>query len=266
MTLRVTFDTNTFDKVVRPARYPQDPSRQEFAAIHEAIKNGELLGFISETIITLEGIGKDQRATVFGTTGLQKRNEQISDDTFQITLTTDQPARAPIHIKQAERFVAAFDLGLRVLGAPRVGLPRVENGPYAKETSEELPERLDRFFNIMRAIEARDLGHPRTLAIAAMWADRAPNQHWYNVLGEAKDIHETREVARAIAEWSDADSVGAHYAYGNDLFCTLDVAAGEAKRGQSATLDAVNRRWLLSDFGIKFVSLHELATILQESD
>jgi hypothetical protein len=266
MTLRATFDTNTFDKVVRPAKYPQDPSRQEFADLHEAIKNGRLLGFISETIITLEGIGKDQRATVFGTTGLQKRNTQISDDTFEITLTTEQPARAPIHIKQAERFGAAFDLGFRVLGAPRVGMPRVENGPYVQQASEALSERLDRFFNIMRAIEARDLGHPRVLAIAARWADRAPNQHWYHMLGEAKDIHETREVARAVAEWSDADSVGAHYAYGNDLFCTLDVAAGEGKRGQSAILDATNRQWLSSDFGIKFVSLHELATIVQQSD
>jgi hypothetical protein len=95
----------------------------------------------------------------------------------------------------------------------------VEGDFYAIETPGDLPERLDRFFNILQAIEARGLGSPRLMAIAKRWADRtAPNEHWYRVLGAAKDIHETREVGRAVAEWSDADSIGAHYGYKNDLF------------------------------------------------
>ena len=51
MTLRVTFDTNTFDKVVRPSVYAGDPHYSECVAIHEALKRGDVLGFISETII-----------------------------------------------------------------------------------------------------------------------------------------------------------------------------------------------------------------------
>jgi hypothetical protein len=82
------------------------------------------------------------------------------------------------------------------------------------------------------------------------------------VLGKAKDIHEVREVGRAIAEWSDADSLAAHYGYGNDLFCTLDVAAGEGRRGDAAILDTENRRWLSSNYSIKFGSLSDLAAIL----
>ena len=79
------------------------------------------------------------------------------------------------------------------------------------------------------------------------------------MLSTAKDIHETREVGRAVAEWSDADSIGAHYAYNNHLFCTLDVAAGEGRRGDPAILDADNREWLSSNFGIKFGSITDLA-------
>src|SRR5258707_15467978 len=115
------------------------------------------------------------------------------------------------------------------------GVPRLD------ETPEALKQRLDRYFNILRAIEARGLGSPRVMAIAERWADRAPNEPWYRLLGTAKDIHETREVGRAVAEWSDADSIGAHYGYGNDLLCTLDVAAGEGRRGDAAILDADNR-------------------------
>lgn len=261
MTLRVTFDTNAFDKVVRPSVYARDPNYADFTAVHDALKRGDLLGFISETIITYEGIGKDDRAPVFGTTDLRSRTEQLSDDTFQITLTPEQTARKPVHAKQAERFVAAFDLGIQLLGAPRTGMPRVEGNFYVPETQEGLEQRLDRFFNIMRAIESRDLGSPRVMAIAERWAERAPNAPWYRCLGTARDIHETREVGRAIAEWSDADSIGAHYGYGNDLFCTLDVAAGEGRRGDPAILDAENRKWLSLEFGIRFASLRDVAAL-----
>jgi hypothetical protein len=258
--LRVTFDTNTFDKVVRPSVYPNDPSYPDLVVVHEALKRGDVVGFISETIITLEGLGKDQRAVVLGTTDLQRRTEQVSEDKFVITLTTEQAARQPLHPKQAERFVAAFDFGLRLLGTARIAMPRVEGDFYAFELPEALGERINRFHNIMRAIEARGLGLPRAMSIADRWADRAArNEPWYRVLSKAKDIHETREVGRAVAEWSDADSVGAHYAYDNNLFCTLDVAAGEGRRGDPAIFDTDNREWLSSNFGIKFGSITDLA-------
>jgi len=64
--LPVTFDTNAFDKVVRPSVYAKDPNYPDFVTVHNALKRGDLLGFVSDTIITLEGIGKDQRAVVFG--------------------------------------------------------------------------------------------------------------------------------------------------------------------------------------------------------
>jgi hypothetical protein len=264
MVLRVTFDTNTFDKVVRPNVYAKDPNHSELVAVHEALKRGDLFGFISETIITLEGLGKDQRAAVFGTTNLRSRIVQASEDTFVITLTPEQSARQPVHPKQAERFVAAFDFGIRLLGARRIGMPGVEGDFYVFETPEALTERLDRFFNILQAIEARGLGFPRAMEIAKRWADRAaPNEPWYRVLGSAKDIHERREVGRAVAEWSDADSIAAHYGYKNDIFCTLDLATAEGKRGDAAILDAESRAWLSSKFGIKFATLGDLATLFQ---
>ena len=120
---------------------------------------------------------------------------------------------------------------------PRVGKLSVAGDFYVSETEEALTRRLDKHFNILQAIEARGLGSSRVLAIAKCWADRAaPNEHWYRVLGTAKDVKETREVARAVAEWSDAESIGAHYAYGNDLFCTLDVAAPITRHGDALVL------------------------------
>jgi hypothetical protein len=124
--LRVTFDTNVFDKVTRPTVYPNDPNLQAITVIHEALKHAQIQGFISDTTITLEGIGRDDRATVFGSTQARSTIAQPADDTFSITLKTEQPDRKPVHPKQAERFLEAFRLGIRLLGAPRIGMPRAE--------------------------------------------------------------------------------------------------------------------------------------------
>jgi hypothetical protein len=82
---------------------------------------------------------------------------------------------------------------------------------------------------------------------------------WFKSLGKAEDIHETRAVGRAVAEWADGDSVAAHYGYRNDFFCTLDAGKGEGKRGDPAVLDAANRAWLSADYGIQFITIAELA-------
>jgi hypothetical protein len=169
----VTFDTNTFDKVVRPSVYPNDPSYPDFVVVHAALKRGDALGFISETIITLEGLGKDQRAQVLGTTDLQRRTEQVSEDKFVITLTTEQAARQPLHPKQAERFVAAFDFGLRLLGTARIGMPRVEGDFYAFEAPEALGGRLNRFHDIMRASPLSNLSCVSLSAFRAFFGSSA---------------------------------------------------------------------------------------------
>jgi hypothetical protein len=259
--LRVTFDTNVFDKVTRPAIFPKDADFQEMTIINEALKQGQVEGFISDTTITLEGIGIEDRATVFGSTYAPSSIAQTSEDTLTITARTEQPDRKPVHPLQAERLLAAFRLGIRLLGAPRIGMPRAEEQFYATEDSFALGERLDRFTSILRQIESRGLGSARAVKIAARFP-RPGMAPWFNALGAARNIHEKREVARAVAEWADADSIAAHYAYRNDFFCTLDSAKAETKRGDPAIFDAGNRAWLTEKFGIRFVTLVQLAELI----
>jgi hypothetical protein len=263
--MRITFDTNTFDKASRPTIYPQNPELQEMIVVHEALKRGDIQGFLSDTALTLEGITNDQRATVFGSTQTRSSLTQTAEDTFTITITPEQVDRAPLHPKQGERFIEAFSLGIRLLGAPRIGMPRAEEQFYAVEDAAMLGERLNRFFKLVREIEARGLGSSRAQGIAARFAGRESAQGpWFRALGAASDIHETREVARAVAEWADGDSVAAHYAYGNNIFCTLDGGKAETRRGEPAVLDVSNRAWLTEEFGIQFSTLGELAQWLQK--
>lgn len=262
--MRITFDTNTFDKVYRPSVYAKDPAFSDMVDIHEALRRGDLHGFICDTALTLEGIGVDQRAAVFGGTVTNSSMTQISEDTFSITIRPEQPDRRPVHPKQAERFREAFALGLRLLGAPRIGTPRAEEQFYAIEDTACLAERLDRFFDLAREIEGRGLGCRRAEILAASLAGNTPTLGpWFQGLGKAKDIHETREVGRAIAEWADGDSVAAHYGYRNEFFCTLDAGKGEERRGAPAILDANNRTWLTELYEVKFITIADLAEKLR---
>lgn len=265
MTLRVTFDTNTFDKASRPSVYAADPEYEDFVEIHEALKRGDLLGFICDTSLTLEGIGVDHRAKVFGGTTAQSSITRTAEDTFTITISPEQPDRLPVHPKQAERFREAFSLGIRLLGAPRIGMPRAEEEFYAIEEPMKLGERLNRFVDLCREIEVRGLGSKRAESVATRLAGNAqPGRPWFAGLGNARDIHEMREVARAVAEWADGDSIAAHYGYGNDYFCTRDAGKGENRRNDPAILDATNRMWLTAEFGIRFATISEIAAKLRK--
>jgi hypothetical protein len=230
--MRVTFDSNVYDKAVRLATYSKDPAFREMIVIHQALKERRIQGFICDTTMTLEGIGTDDRATVFGGTHARSSVAQTAEDTFTITSTTEQPDRRPVHPKQAERLIEAFRLGIRLLGAPRIGMSRAEEQFYVIEDPTMMAQRLDRYFTLLTQIEERGLGSARAMKLATRFTPSGTLQRpWFTALGAAKDIHKRREVARAVAEWADADSIAAHYGYGNDFFCTLDFAKAETKRG-----------------------------------
>ncbi len=83
--MRVTFDTNTLDKVARPERFPKDPQQAEFVKVHNAILAGKLKGYFSETIVTLEGIENKDRVSVLG--GMPLQSLARAKDVHEYALT-----------------------------------------------------------------------------------------------------------------------------------------------------------------------------------
>ena len=64
---------------------------------------------------------------------------------------------------------------------------------------------------------------------------------------------------RAFSEWADGDSIAAHIAYGLDIFCSDDVGNSNSI---SSVLDNANRAWLSETYGVRFMTLEELANSL----
>jgi hypothetical protein len=205
--MRVTFDTNTLDPILRPKL--AGAMRDDCLIIQRLLQSGRMEGFCSETMLTIEGGGADER----------ERNETVG------------------------RIRRAVEMGMRVLSAPRRGsVPThdLDGSFYFKDPdAASTALRLQRFATISKAIEARGLGFARVLK--------------HRRMGHPAD---TGKVARARAEWADGDSVAAHFAYGNDLFCTEDRAR---KAGRHSVMHAAQRAWLKRAFGVEFVSIAGLA-------
>lgn len=266
--LRVTFDTNTLDRIARPERFPKDQRQGDFYKIHRALKNGRLAGFFSETVLTLEGIEKVQRADVFDSTEIKTQiTDQVSADgkpTVSVIFTASQPARKPIHPETAARVKAAIQLGLRALRIPRNGLIEITDPSrkfFVQQSQSEQATRQKKTLEAAREIEKRDVGMSIIRQIGAKFATRANVlEPWYRSLVRAKDVHEENEVKRAISEWSDGDSLAGHIGYGIDLFCTEDRGR---RGGKASILNDENRLWASQKYGVQFVTLTELAKRLR---
>lgn len=270
--MKVTFDSNVYRHVTDPARFAGDPAHAAHRRIHRAIEKGEIEPFFCVTVATLEAVGRDARADYLAGERLRFEDEYRATNDGSgriegvITIGPDDAAHPGLPKPTEDWLRAALDLGFRFLAAPRIGQPRPAILQQAGTVNSEDGWGLfERFSEVVNAIEARGLGMAQLQAIAAQLNARYPLPidtsiaHWAARLRDATDLHERRAIARAVAEWSDADAVAAHLAYRCDIFCTED-------RGRSASAPSVlgpdARRWLATDYGLVIASANELAALL----
>jgi len=80
---------------------------------------------------------------------------------------------------------------------------------------------------------------------------------WYSSLDRANSSEEV-EIANAIAEWADGDTVAAHIGFQIGYLCTGDKGA---KAGNSI-FDSTQRAWLSATYGVQLLTISELAAIV----
>lgn len=268
--LTVTFDTNTLEAVVRPVIEPtQHGTETERTVVRAAIQTARILGFFSETIITVEGIKNAERSKLLGQTrvlsgasasGGRQRGLSVS---FQFSVGMRHAPRV-IDSRAVARVQAALELGIRPLRTPaRFGEQHLDQKDFPlfgpSLGTPEFESRMNKVHKMASEIERRGLGRAVAVELGKRFSERddvRDAELWHQGLGRARDEKERNGVARAISEWADGDSIAAHYGFGIRLFCTED--SGRTARGNSV-LAPVNRKWLSDEFGIRIVTFAELA-------
>lgn len=216
---------------------------------------------LSETMFTLEAVKKVDRHAFFAAYAgeLQVVETAKPDGTTAWEFRTPSGvAQPPLHPILESHLKDAIAMGFRLLRCHRLlaPKPKLPDTYYLAQGDETALDRAKRFGECSRALEAVGAGIAHVKAIGARYVNDP--MRWIDGLAAAPSA-ESEAVAKAIAEWADADSVAAHYAYGGDYFCTRDVASAA---GAGTALHPDQRKMLVSRFGIQFVSPEELAALL----
>ena len=283
MVLRVTFDTNVLDLACRPERFPKDHRQPQLQKVRDALAAGTIQGFYSVTMLTIEGIMREDRAEVFASTQINgqpetfsmTKNADLPDairhmvggadiETVEVKYVVEQSSRKPLHSEVVARMEAAKKLGVRVLkGVPRIGAYMIEDTNkefyLGNGEGEDLGAWIHKVHEVASEIEGRGLGLAQVKVLGQAMAARDPADAWFKALDGAKDIHEKRAVERAFGEWADGDAVAAHVAYGLNVFCSADVGKSNATK---SVLDPTSRAWLTATYGVEFMTFDDLLATL----
>jgi hypothetical protein len=220
-----------------------------------------MVGCLSETVFTLEAVKKIDRQAFFAAYAapLEVTETEKADGTiswaFQPASGVVQP---PLHPILESHLQDAIAMGFRLLHCPRIlaPKPKLPQSYYLADTNATAADRAARFAECSRELELLGAGIAHVKAIGARYSNDP--KRWIEGLAAAP-ASESAAIAKAVAEWADADSVAAHYAYEADYFCTRDVASAA---GTNTMLHPDQRAMLTSRFGVRFVFPEELAAIL----
>ncbi|MDE0184472.1 MAG: hypothetical protein OXP71_03315 [Candidatus Poribacteria bacterium] len=250
--MNVTFDSNVWEKVVGNAV-------SHYAKIKDKIRTGVIHPYICEIALSLEAIQNKLRTEFF-----EKYEPSIK---FRVVPTEDSKLNMGVSFKPNEelhpgfhprlkaKLLEAQDLGFRVLRMTRFGTVRPKNIPPAMYVDYGNEDEFWKYADL----QARCSEYIVTLGCG---------QAAYNQLKErfnlVKPVNKgipsefEKKFQEVIAEWVDGDLLSAHYASGNEWFCT-DDKAGNA--GIGSVFHSQNKVQVEKKFGIKIISSYDAARL-----
>jgi hypothetical protein len=241
--LHITFDSNVWRKVASPSSFPKEQSAAIFEKLNLLSRSREIVACLSETIFNLEGIEKIKRKRIIGDDrGKIERQKPTFDKNIcrsGFTIGPDLNAHPGSGDYLLKHLIDARISNFKILYCPRLGGSKNRDlleSDYLN-CSEEISSK---FSDTVSEIESWGCGKSQVVAIGHRFAE-----FWLDGL-QAAPASEQKNIEKAIAEWSDADSVAAHIAYGNDIFCTRDQAKSA---GSKSVFHASNITRLREKYG-----------------
>lgn len=253
--LKVTFDTNTFNEIT-------NPTCEGHVAICDALRARQIHGLFSEAVVVLDALLKQDKVDMVGSARIESESRESGPNSITISVGRRWPSK-PIPQQFLNKLHVVRSLGMRaMIGPRRLGDSLVargfDEGFYEPTmTHEDLIARGAKANEVDLAIAHRNVGRARAVTLGLEFSERDGHagEYWCQGIGRARS-DEGGKVRKAINEWADGEAVAAHVAYGNDLFCTEDRARSS---GGQSILSQDNRNWLSQTYGVKFVTMAELA-------
>jgi hypothetical protein len=262
--IRVTFDSNVWRNIASPNQFPKDQLFQTYQKINEFIQKKKMLPCLAETVFTLEAVKKTNRRAFLESYEPEITTSAQETGDGQIKISMVIKPKANVHPGNNPYLSAhlqdALQIGFKLLHQPR--LARVKNPDILEEwflVDNDIPiEERQKKFECLLEIESRGCGISHIKNIGNNFSN---GQHWLDGIKNAPTSEDVN-IAKAVAEWADGDSVAAHIAYDNRYFCTKDQGKNTAS---NLILSKTNKQWLTSVYNVEFVTPIQLEErIIQE--
>ena len=250
--MKITFDSNVWERVINEEEH-------HLVKINNKIREGKIQAYICEIALDLEAIQRERRAELFENYEPRTTVKHLPPEngTFRISFSVepDTERHPGIHPKQWDKLLKARDLGFKVLRMTNWGTVRT------KEIPDDMYVRQDDIEEFWRYAELLDKCSNFITRLGCGQAAYNQFKEQFNLvdLGSQRiPSEQEQKFSKAIAEWVDGDSLSAHYAAGNDFFCTDDKAGNS---GTGSIFHVENRTQLEKAFGIKIISSCEAAQL-----
>ncbi|ACF12156.1 hypothetical protein Cpar_1764 [Chlorobaculum parvum NCIB 8327] len=223
--MKIVFDSNVWEKVV-------DSEAEPYRTINMKIRGNLLVPFICEAAISLEQIPKMHRAGFFKTykPKFEFKDTQSVDNRVctEFSISPNNELHPGLPEVLISKLALAQRLGFKVIHMNRFGTVRTNEIP--KDMYVQFDEnggfwrRAELFSECVKFIEKMGGGQSKYSRF----------KQEFGLSDGTLQIPENKRNAfiKAIAEWSDGDSIAACYSMGIHLFCTDD-------RGQNAGCSSV---------------------------
>lgn len=267
--IKVTFDKNTYEFVVFPEKESTQKNTEDEKSYHKinsAIKTGDIEPFLSETILTIETIGReDRKNTLSRKDRLMSNSIASAEDTTKGSLTSLVKIGPNKEIYPANKDLfyiylpKAIELGFKILPSYRLGKiinPMIDSDWYYIPKTNDMFEIPNKFASIVDSIEYEGFGFAAIKKLLKI--DLHENKSWIYSLDKYNGT--PKQLQKMVAEWSDADSIAIHIASGIKYFCTND---GAKKDKTNSVFGKKMKLILKANYDIEFVTPVELATMIE---
>ena len=259
--MKITFDSNVWERLVEA----KERENSKYTRLKSLIKQGKIEAYICEIAISLESIMKKDRLSFWNDYEPRIEHEtvgSISNDDGSTTIqcrmmfAPNNDKHPSLHPKLLNNLELANRLGFRVLRMTNFGTVRTTQIPEEMQIDFddldafwEYAEKVSNLSNYIKEIECGSYEYFRF--------ETENNLHGISVskIIQSIDKSQKNQFAKAVAEWVDGDSLAAHHASGNSVFCTEDRGKSA---GSGSVFSAENLLQIQKSYDIQVLSIDEV--------
>jgi len=253
--MKVTFDSNVWEKVVLEV--------EGYGFIKDLIQAGKIEPYICEIAVSLESIQKKDRLSFWQK--YEPKSEVIEIESNEsrfhgrFCFSSDNEAHPGLHHTHKFCLLEAKRLGFKVLPMTNLGTVRSPEIPsdmkVSFNSSDEFWKYAERLSECSNYIESQGGGAVEYKKLKEVLGLQ---QHSVASIASKLPKNHSKTFQKSVAEWVDGDSLSAHYANFNDIFCTQDSGKNA---GSKSVFHPDYIKNVSKCFGLKVMTVQELSTL-----